>query len=268
MSGFPIDAHIRFLRARSRSGQGLDGPRRAGMRAGTRLGVGVGVGRGDRLTSMTQPSSWSHYAAPRHAVRQLLISCHGAGEQSGPQPPFRRRRFRPAAWSTSPRGTGNTRSTNRTAGSAGPGAGGDLADPRNAPRVRLRRPGMVRALGVVRGRVVRGVRGERAGRTPSPGAGARASVDDADEIFDQLREAVGAVGPRAEIAASVATQRLLLGILDAADPVDGDDGRRERHRPRQPRRHPAPARSPRARPRSGSPPASWGCSCGPRPGSP
>lgn len=40
---------------------------------------------------MTQPSSWSHYAAPRHAMRRLLISCHGAGEQSGPQPPFRRR---------------------------------------------------------------------------------------------------------------------------------------------------------------------------------
>ncbi|WP_454114127.1 phytanoyl-CoA dioxygenase family protein [Microbacterium maritypicum] len=33
---------------------------------------------------MTQPSSWSHYAAPRHAMRRLLISCHGAGEQSGP----------------------------------------------------------------------------------------------------------------------------------------------------------------------------------------
>ncbi len=40
---------------------------------------------------MTPTASWSHYASPRHAMRRFLISCHGAGEQAGLQPPFRQR---------------------------------------------------------------------------------------------------------------------------------------------------------------------------------
>jgi AraC-like DNA-binding protein len=171
---------------------------------------------------MTPPGSWSHYASPRHVMRRFLISCHGAGEQSGPQPPFRRRALptrglvyvsegRGAYEEYAPRG---------------------LRVPVEGPAVIWLTPGVLHGYGSDAGGWSEHwvlFEGEPFAAFETSGLGGRhrpvqklvRPVADADAIFSELREAAAAVGPRAEIAASVATQRLLLAILDAADPAEG-----------------------------------------------
>lgn len=171
---------------------------------------------------MTQPASWSHYAAPRHAMRRLLISCHGAGEQSGPQPPFRRRSLPTRGLVYISEGHGEYEEY-EPHGRKVPVLG---------PAVIWLTPGTLHGYGsdargwsehwvLFEGESFAAFEASGLGGHHRPVQALARPVDDADEIFDQLREAVGAVGPRAEIAASVATQRLLLAILDAADPVEG-----------------------------------------------
>lgn len=183
---------------------------------------GVDCGRGSRLTSMTPTASWSHYASPRHAMRRFLISCHGAGEQAGLQPPFRQRALptRGLVYISEGRGTYEEYEPR------------GLQVPVEGPAVIWLTPGVRHGYGSdARGWSEHWVlfEGEPFAAFETTGLGGRhrpvqkllRPVEDADAIFRELCVAVAAVGARAEIAASVATQRLLLAILDAADPAEG-----------------------------------------------
>ncbi|MFK3678054.1 helix-turn-helix domain-containing protein [Microbacterium sp. NPDC090218] len=171
---------------------------------------------------MTPPDSWSHYASPRHAMRRFLISCHGAGEQSGRQPLFHRRALptRGLVYISAGRGTY------------------EEYEPRGlrlaveGPAVIWLTPGVLHGYGSdVEGWSEHWVlfEGEASEAFEASGLGGRhrpvqplaRPVAGADVLFGELRESLAAVGPRSEIAASVAAQRLLLAILDATDPVEG-----------------------------------------------
>lgn len=171
---------------------------------------------------MTAPASWSHYASPRHAMRRFLLSCHGAGEQSGRQPPFSRRALptRALVYISDGRGTYEEYEPR------------SLRLPVVGPAVIWLTPGVLHGYGSdIGGWSEHWVlfEGESYGAFEASGLGgphrpvqslARA-VDQAEEIFGELRAALAAKGPRSEVAASVAVQRLLLAILDAADPASG-----------------------------------------------
>ncbi|MFJ6532624.1 helix-turn-helix domain-containing protein [Microbacterium sp. NPDC091662] len=171
---------------------------------------------------MTPPTSWSHYASPRHAMRRFLISCHGAGEQAGLQPPFRRRALptRGLVYISEGRGAYEEYEPR------------SLQTPVEGPAVIWLAPGVLHGYGSdARGWSEHWVlfEGEPFAAFEASGLGGRhrpvqkllRPVEHADAIFRELREAAAAVGPRAELAASVATQRLLLAILDSSDPGEG-----------------------------------------------
>lgn len=179
--------------------------------------------RAVRLTSMTAPDSWSHYASPRHAMRRLLISCHGAGEQSGQLRPFSRRALptRGLVYISEGRGTYEEYEPR------------GLRVPVEGPAVIWLTPGVPHGYGPDAGGWSEHwilFEGEQFVAFEASGLGGRLRpvqtlarpVDEAETIFGELRDAVAAVGPRSEIAASVATQRFLLAVLDAIDPADGD----------------------------------------------
>lgn len=189
------------------------------------MGIGMDDGYGIRLTSMNPPGSWSHYASPRHELRRSLISCHGAGEQAGPLPPFRRRALptrglvyisegRGAYEEYEPRG---------------------LRVPIEGPAVIWLTPGVLHGYGsdaagwsehwvLFEGEAFAAFEASGLGGRHRPVQALVRPVEDASALFGALREAVAAVGPRAEIAASVTTQRLLLAVLDAAGPMDETAG--------------------------------------------
>ena len=171
---------------------------------------------------MTPPGSWSHYASPRHAMRRFLISCHGAGEQSGPQPPFRRRALPTRGLVYISEGCGAYEEYEPRG----------LRVPVEGPAVIWLTPGVLHGYGSDAGGWSEHwvlFEGEPFAAFETSGLGGRhrpvqklvRPVEDAHAIFGELREAVAAVGPRAEIASSVATQRLLLAILDAVEPAEG-----------------------------------------------
>lgn len=170
---------------------------------------------------MTTPGSWSHYAAPRHALRRSLLSCHGAGEQTGHLPPFSRRALptRGLVYISEGRGTY------------------EEYEPRplrlsvEGPAVMWLTPGVLHGYGpdadgwaehwvLFEGEPYAAFEASGLGGRHRPVLTLSRPIDAAEEIFAELREAVGAVGPRSELAASVAAQRLLLAILDATDPIE------------------------------------------------
>ncbi|MFK0240290.1 helix-turn-helix domain-containing protein [Microbacterium sp. NPDC090281] len=175
---------------------------------------------------MSPPATWSHYASPRHAMRRLLISCHGAGEQSGRQPPFSRRTLptRGLVYISEGRGTYEEYAPR------------SLQLPVEGPAVIWLTPGVAHGYGsdaagwsehwvLFEGELYDAFEASGLGGRHRPVQPLARPVDDAEELFATLRAAVSAVGPRSEIAASVGAQALLLAILDAVDPAEaGVDG--------------------------------------------
>ncbi|WP_146115389.1 AraC family transcriptional regulator [Microbacterium sp. MYb62] len=170
---------------------------------------------------MTAQGSWSHYASPRHALRRLLVSCHGAGEQSGPLRPFSRRALptRGLVYVSEGRGTYEEYEPR------------SLRLPVEGPAVIWLTPGVRHGYGpdaggwsehwiLFEGEPFAAFEGTGLGGRLRPVQSLARPVDEAEALFGELREAVAAVGPRSEVAASVAAQRLLLAILDALDPVE------------------------------------------------
>lgn len=171
---------------------------------------------------MTPTGSWSHYASPRNAMRRFLLSCHGAGEQSGHLPPFSRRALptRGLVYISEGRGTYEEHAPR------------SLRLPVEGPAVIWLVPGVPHGYGPDAGGWSEHwvlFEGEAYAPFEASGLGGRhrpvqqlaRPIPAATEIFDELREVLASVGPRSEVAASVAAQRLLLAILDAADPDEG-----------------------------------------------
>ena len=175
------------------------------------------------LTSMTVQGSWSHYASPRHAMRRLLISCHGAGEQSGRLRPFSRRALptRGLVYISEGRGTYEEYEPR------------GLRLPVEAPAVIWLTPGALHGYGpdadgwsehwvLFEGEPFTAFEASGLGGRLRPVQPLARPVDDADALFAALQDAVAGVGARSEVAASVAAQRLLLAILDTLDPEDAE----------------------------------------------
>ena len=169
---------------------------------------------------MRQLDSWSHYASPRNAMRRFLLSCHGAGEQSGHLRPFRRRVL-------------PTRGLVYVSAGSGMYEEHDPRDTRQTvegPAVIWLAPGVMHGYGpdaagwsehwvLFEGEAYAAF---EAGGLAAPRRAVQPlsrPIDAAPVIFGDLRDALAAVGPRSELAASVAVQRLLLAILDATDPA-------------------------------------------------
>lgn len=167
---------------------------------------------------MTQPASWSRYASPRDTTQRLLVSCHGAGEQGGPVQPFAGRSLPTHALVYISAGRGTYQEFHPRA----------VRIAVQAPAVLWLRPGVQHGYGpdadgwtehwvLFTGPPFAVFEELGLGSRHDPVQALARPVEAVDELFGTLRESLSAVGPRAEIAASVATQRLLLAILDAGE---------------------------------------------------
>ncbi|MGO4102482.1 helix-turn-helix domain-containing protein [Leifsonia sp. YAF41] len=163
---------------------------------------------------------WSLYATPRNAVRQFLIACHGAGEQAGFSPPFRQRKLPTRALVYVSEGSGTYTSA--------PGA---PSVPIQAPAVVWLFPGVEHGYGPDRegwnehwilfaGESFAAFEELGVGNRTHPVLSLERPIDGADLLFAKLRASLATVGARSELAASLATQRLLLAIVDAVDASD------------------------------------------------
>lgn len=159
---------------------------------------------------------WSLYATPRNTVRQFLIACLGAGEQSGFLPPFRRRKLptRGLVYISSGRGT-------FTSGS------GSAEITIQAPAVVWLFPGVEHGYGpdangwtehwiLFAGESFAAFEELGLASRHQPVLSLEREIADAGSLFDTLRTSLGTVGARSELAASLGTQRVLLAILDAS----------------------------------------------------
>lgn len=167
---------------------------------------------------MTQPAPWSHYASPRDATQRLVIACHGAGEQGGDVQPFTGRSLPMHALVYISEGRGTYQELHPRG----------LRMPVEAPAVIWLLPGVLHGYGpdaggwtehwvLFSGSPFAVFEELGLGHRHQPVQSLARPVAEVDELFAGLRDALSAVGPRAEIAASVATQQLLLAILDAGD---------------------------------------------------
>ncbi|GAA3862371.1 helix-turn-helix domain-containing protein [Leifsonia kafniensis] len=159
---------------------------------------------------------WSLYATPRNAVRQFLIACHGAGEQTGFSPPFRQRKLptRGLVYISAGHGTSTS----------GPGSPAVTVQ---APAVIWLFPGVEHGYGpdaagwsehwiLFAGESFAAFEELGLGNRHQPVLALERVIRDATVLFDDLRTALTTVGARSELAASLATQRILLAIVDAA----------------------------------------------------
>jgi AraC-like DNA-binding protein len=170
--------------------------------------------RGVAVSPAAPPGGWSRYASPR-ALRRFVISCLGAGEQSGHVPPFTRRRLpsHGLVYISAGRGTYSEYRPTQT----------DV--PVVAPAVIWLAPGVDHGYGPDAGGWSEHwilFAGQSFATFEEQGLGSRhrpvlplPQPVETRELFAGLRESLETVGARSEIAASVTTQRFLLAVLNA-----------------------------------------------------
>ena len=170
--------------------------------------------------------SWSLYASPRHALRLYLISCHGAGEQSGRVPPFTRRSLPTRALVYVSEGRGVYREY--------------LPHQRElsiqAPALIWLAPGVEHGYGpdqagwtehwiLFGGQSFAAFEDLGLGTRHRPVVALPKHIEGTSAVFAELRSSLGAVGARSEVAASLATQHFFLTVLDAMGDVDSSTDR-------------------------------------------